>query len=82
MYSEDYALKGGRGVSATYPIPKGTKSGCSTSSDNYRGISISPILSKVYELCLIQLYSEILSSSKQQFGFKQGVGCTCEVLGI
>ena len=70
------------GLSTTYPIPKGTKSSCSTSSEEYRGISVSPILSKVYELCLLKLYSKFLYSSGQQFGFKEGTGCTHAIYAL
>jgi len=38
-------------------------------------IAISPILSKVFEYCLLDIYSNFLTSSDVQFGFKKGLGC-------
>ena len=46
--------------SITVFIPKGSKVKCSTSSDDYRGISIYPILAKVYERCLLKIFSAYL----------------------
>ena len=39
--------------------------------DNYRGITMSPIVSKILEHTLRMLFSEYLSTSKFQFGFKK-----------
>ena len=39
--------------------------------NNYRGITISPILSKVFEHVLKAVFSEHLQTSKYQFGFKR-----------
>jgi len=49
---------------------------CSSISEHYRGISVSPILSKVLELCLVKLFDKYLYSSRQQFGFKCKSGCS------
>ena len=38
--------------------------------DNYRGITISPIASKIFEHCLKMIFGNYLSSSPLQFGFK------------
>ena len=40
-------------------------------TENYRGITMSPIFSKILEHCLRILFSDFLSTSKFQFGFKQ-----------
>ena len=39
-------------------------------TENYRGITMSPILSKILEHCLRILFANFLSTSKFQFGFK------------
>ena len=39
--------------------------------NNYRGITIAPITSKVFEHALQVVFSEFLSTSKYQFGFKR-----------
>ena len=45
----------------------------SSLSDNYRSIVLTPILSKVFEWCiLIQFHASFVTSSLQ-FGFKPGV---------
>ena len=44
-------------------------------SDNYRGITISPVLSKVFELCLLDTFESFLSSHHLQIGFKKKIGC-------
>ena len=40
-------------------------------TDNYRGITMSPIISKIFEHMLRILFTKFLSSSKFQFGFKK-----------
>ena len=41
------------------------------STDNYRGITISPVISKILEHALNSVFSEYLTTSKFQFGFKR-----------
>jgi len=38
--------------------------------DNVRGIAISSILSKMFEYCLLDRVQSFLTSSNNQFGFK------------
>ena len=52
------------------PIIK-DQSGNHSDSSNYRGITISPIVSKLFEHCLKNVFFESLSSSQHQFGFKK-----------
>ena len=44
--------------------------------DDFRGIAISPVLSKVFEYCFLERYQSLLTSSENQFGFKKGLGCS------
>ncbi len=44
-------------------------------ANDFRGISISPVLSKVFEHCVLQRYSSFLTSNDNQFGFKKRSGC-------
>ena len=46
------------GVGLTIPIPKG--SCCSSRSDEYRGVTISPLISKIFETCLLAKMSSYL----------------------
>ena len=39
--------------------------------NNYRGITITPILSKIFEHALQRLSETFLSTSQYQFGFKK-----------
>ena len=41
-----------------------------TSSENYRGITLSPVIRKLFELVLMEMVGEKLTSSPLQFGFK------------
>ena len=63
----------GRGVMVPIPKDKGGKG--SVSTDEYRGISINPIVSKLFESCLLTLFSKYFESSSSQFGFKAKTGC-------
>ena len=57
------------------PVPK-DKSGDLTDSKNYRGITLSPVISKVFKLCLMDLYGEFLYSTDLQFVFKKQLSCS------
>ena len=41
----------------------------------YRRITISPVLSKVFELCILENIKQFLVTSDLQLGFKKGLGC-------
>ena len=65
------------GQSYIVPIPKHRN--CNSKSltvDDFRGIAISPLLSKLYEMCIYDRFQEFLISSDNQFGFKKGIGCS------
>ena len=53
------------------PIIK-DKNGNVSDVNNYRGITISPLSSKIFERVLKCLFSKFLTSSSYQFGFKGG----------
>lgn len=66
-----------------YPVPKVNKAG--TNSGNYRPITISTAISKVFEKCILKEYNAQLSSSSRQFGFKPGhstAHCTAVVKSV
>ena len=66
------------GESYTVPILKsGTNShGKSVTVDDFRGIAISPVLSKVLEHCILARYENLFTTSDNQFGFKKRSGCS------
>ena len=41
------------------------------SVDDFRGVSISPVISKVLEHCILDRYSHLFVTSDNQFGFKK-----------
>jgi len=51
-------------------IPKSCKESIS-SSDNYRGIAMSSIFGKVFDIIIIRRHGDILSSNDLQFSFKE-----------
>ena len=56
------------------------KSGCSVygktiTVEDFCGVSISPVISKVLEHCILDRYGTFLGSSDNQFGFKKSSGC-------
>lgn len=57
------------------PIAK-DKQGDLTDINNYRAITLSPCISKLFEMCLQELYSSCFVTSSLQFGFKKKLGCT------
>lgn len=52
------------------------KIGSISDISNYRGITLSSTLSKVFEMCLFDLYKDTLYSDDLQFGFKKKLGCS------
>eukprot|EP00118_Oscarella_pearsei_P020144 m.217288 g.217288 ORF g.217288 m.217288 type:complete len:226 (+) comp39881_c1_seq2:865-1542(+) len=56
------------------PIVK-DKRGDVSDSNNYRGIALSSVISKVLEHVILQRADRFLGSSIQQFGFKKGHSC-------
>jgi len=65
--------KFGKGV--VVPIIK-NKLGNHSSVDNYRPITLSPVLTKVFKHCLMCLLSGYISSDNLQFGFEAGFSCS------
>jgi len=45
-------------------------------TDDFRGIAISSVISKVFERCILDRYGCFLNTVDNQFGFKKGLGCT------
>ena len=55
--------------STAVPIPKGRNVNL-TDSTNYRGISLSSVLGKLFDLIVLCRYSDFLEPCELQFGFK------------
>ena len=51
------------------------KNGDASQLDMYRGITLSPVLSKLFESVLLEMFEGVLSSDDLQFGFKKKTRC-------
>jgi hypothetical protein len=65
----------GFGQGIMIPVPKGVPGAGADNTDNYRGISINPVISKIFEHCLLVIFNGFLNSHNRQFGFKAKSGC-------
>ena len=66
------------GFRYSYIVPLPKLKDCRTKSVNcndFRGITISPILSKVFEHCILDRFGSSFVSCNAQFGFKKNSGC-------
>lgn len=72
------------GMSYTVPIlkDKNTVHCKSISVDDFRGISISPTISKVFEHCILDRYCEFFVTSDNQFGFKKRSSCAHAIFSL
>lgn len=52
-----------------------SKHGDATKSDMYRGITLAPVISKLFESVLLVIYGDYLNSDNLQFGFKKQSSC-------
>ena len=59
----------------TFPIEKEHSFNRTPKVEEFRGITISPLLSKILEKCLLETFGKYFESSVNQFGFKKDVGC-------
>ena len=56
------------------PIPKVKHISKCPKSEDFRGITLNTVLSKIFELCLFKFFSSIPLSDRQ-FGFRKNRGC-------
>ena len=66
------------GQSYTVPIPYLMDDGRtkSLSVDDFRGMEVSAVISKVFEYCVLDKFNSYLTSVDKQFGFKKGLSCS------
>jgi hypothetical protein len=57
------------GVGITVPLLKSDSKGSSSASSAYRGITIMPIISKLFEIILLEILNPYIKSCNSQFGF-------------
>jgi len=58
------------GLGVTVRVVK-DKLGDVTVASNYRPITLCPVISKIFEYCIVQQYEHLLSSDTLQFGFRK-----------
>ena len=58
------------GVGITTPIPKFKGNKKDVTADDYRGITICPIISEIFQYCIVNHLGHI-KTSERQFGFKK-----------
>lgn len=63
----------GKGI--IVPIPKDCNKLGVLSPSDYRGITLSPVISKVFEHAMLFLFQDCFSTSNHQFGFKKELSC-------
>jgi hypothetical protein len=64
----------GRGI--LVPLLKDDKLRGAHKVGSFRGITLSPVISKVFEHCLMELLNDYLYTDDHQFGFKPNVECS------
>jgi len=70
------------GSGVTIPLLKSSAKHPSANFDDYRGITILPIISKVFEFAILECLSPFIHSSHAQFAFKSGHGCAQAVFSV
>lgn len=69
------------GLGIVIPIIKSRNSDLS-SVDNYRPITLSPVISKIFESLLLEKYSFCMPTDDLQFGFKKELGCNNAIFAL
>ena len=63
------------GIGVTFPIPKSSFNSKSATFNDFRGITVSPVISKILEKYILENFEKYLKSSDKQFGFKKNIDC-------
>ena len=71
------------GRSYSVPIPTGNCSRAkSVTVDDFRAISICPVISKIFQLGVFDRFNNCLSSSDNQFGFKKNLSSNHSIYSL
>jgi hypothetical protein len=70
------------GLTFTVPIPKCNSVLKAMSTNDFRGISISPIISKLFEAAVSDKFCDYFSTSDSQFGFKKQLSCSHVIYSV
>jgi hypothetical protein len=70
-------------TSYTVPIPKSIGSSLKNYTCNdFRGIAISGLISKLFEKCLVDIFGSYFQVGDNQFGFKRRIGCSHAIYSV
>ena len=69
------------GVGLSIPLPKSLSENLH-SSEAYRCITVSPVISKVFEKCVLEKVQALLITSHLQFGFKKKLSCSHAIYSL
>jgi len=58
------------------------KAGDVINVNKYRDITLSPVVSKLFEYCILHKYDCLAVTSELQFGFKKQVGYTSAIFAL
>jgi len=70
------------GVGLCIPLLKNSEAKNRASVDGYRGITISPVISKIFEIGIGEKLEEYLKTSELQFGFKKKMSCSHAIYSV
>ena len=68
-------------IGVTIPLVK-DKTGNINDVNNYRGITLSPVISKLFEVVLLSMCNDALKTDSLQFGFKDKVGTVDAIFAL
>jgi hypothetical protein len=71
----------GCGIGLLIPITK-DKTGNAANVENYRPITLCPVISKLFEMVLLELYSDYLATDDLQSGFKKHLECPSSIFTL
>ena len=63
-------------------VPMWDSVGDVTNVKNYRGVTLSPTISKLFEYCVMEKFHELTVNSDLQFGFKEKLGCSHAIFAL
>ena len=64
------------------PVLKDRNGDSTTDIKNYRGITISPCISKLFEMCILHKFEYLFTVSSLQFGFQKKLSCSHAIFAL
>ena len=70
------------GDGVTYPLLKENGYKPCYDCESFRGITVSAVVSKIIEHCVLHKFQNRLASHQAQLGFKKGLSCSHAIFGV